>query len=392
MKGLLWIVALSAIAVVVSLALQGSSGYALFVLPPWRAEVSLNLLAVLLALAFLAAYFLIRLVSNTLSLGSRVRAFHRRRKDERGRKALLEAIRALFEGYFERAEKLASGARDLGAAPALASLLAARAAQRQRDFGRRDEWLERAKADEESWRLSRLMIAAESLLEERRFDEARKILRELHSETPRHAGVLQLLLRAEQGLADWDEVLRILKLLEKKDVMPTETLEHLRVNAQVSILSRKTLSPEDLAQCWEEVPRSERSRVAVATAAARAFMRSGDCRKAHRIIEDALEREWDGALVSLYGECIDEDALDRLERAEKWLGEHPGDADLLLALGRLCAQRQLWGKAQSYLEASLAARPSQAAHLALARLFDRIGRTEDANRHFRESAELGASG
>jgi len=371
MKGLLWIVALSAIAVVVSLALQGSSGYALFVLPPWRAEVSLNLLAVLLALAFLAAYFLIRLVSNTLSLGSRVRAFRQRRKDEKGRNALLGAIRALFEGYFERAEKLASGARDLGAAPALASLLAARAAQRRRDFGRRDEWLERAKSDEQSWRLSRLMIAAESLLEERRFDEARRLLLELHNEMPRHAGVLQLLLRAEQGLSDWDEVLRIVKLLEKKDVVPAETLETLRVNARVAILARKTLNAEDLAQCWDEVPRAERSHIAVAGAAARAFMRLGDCRKAHKIIEDALER---------------------LECAEKWLGEHPGDADLLLALGRLCAQRQLWGKAQSYLEASLAARPSQAAHLALARLFDRIGRTEDANRHFRESAELGASG
>jgi len=390
MRGLLWILVVSVFAVALSLALQGSGGYALFVLHPWRAELPLNLLAVLLALVFLAAYFLIRLMSHTLGLPSRVRAFRKRRKDEKGRNALLGAIRALFEGNFERAEKLASGARDLGAASALASLLAARAAQRRRDFGRRNEWLERAKG-EESWRLARLVTEAESLLEERRFDEARKILRELHGEAPRHSGVLQLLLRAEQGLADWDGVLRILKLLEKKDLMPAETLDHLRVSARVSILSRKNLSAEDLARCWEEVPRSDRSRVAVATAAARAFMRSGDCRKAHRIIEDALEREWDGALVSLYGECIDEDALERLERAEKWLGEHPEDADLLLTLGQVCAQRPVWGKAQSYLEASLASKPSRAAHVALARLFDRIGRTEDADRHFREGAEPSAS-
>ncbi|MGB5081744.1 MAG: heme biosynthesis HemY N-terminal domain-containing protein [Burkholderiales bacterium] len=391
MKGLVWVLAVCAIAVAVSLALRGSGGYALFVLHPWRAELPLNLLAVLLVLVFLAAYFLVRLMSHTLRLPSHVRAFRKRRRDEKGRNALLGAIRALFEGRFERVEKLATGARELGAAPALAGLLAARAAQRRGDSGRRDQWLERAKGDEESWRLARLMTEAELLLEERRFDAARKVLRELHGEAPRHAGVLQLLLRAEQGLADWDEVLRIVKLLEKKDIMSAETLEHLRINAWLSNLSRKTLSPEELAQCWEEVPRSERSRVVIATAAARAFMRSGDCRKAHRIIEDALEREWDGALVELYGECIDEDALERLERAEKWLGERPGDADLLLALGRLCAQRQLWGKAQSYLEASLASKPGRAAHVALARLFDRIGRTEDADRHFRESAGLGAS-
>jgi HemY protein len=85
---------------------------------------------------------------------------------------------------------------------------------------------------------------------------------------------------------------------------------------------------------------------------------------------------------------VDRDALDRLERAEKWLGERPGETELLLTLGRLCVQRELWGKAQSYLEASLATRPTQAAHVALARLFDRLGRQDEAGRHFRASADL----
>jgi HemY protein len=54
-------------------------------------------------------------------------------------------------------------------------------------------------------------------------------------------------------------------------------------------------------------------------------------------------------------------------------------------------QRELWGKAQSYLEASLATQQTQAAHVALARLFERIGRTDEANRHFRASADLGSA-
>ena len=68
--------------------------------------------------------------------------------------------------------------------------------------------------------------------------------------------------------------------------------------------------------------------------------------------------------------------------------ERPGEAELLLTLGRLCVQRELWGKAQSYLEASLATRPTQAAHVALARLFERLGRQDEAGRHFRASADL----
>ncbi|TMG74152.1 MAG: hypothetical protein E6H80_08495 [Betaproteobacteria bacterium] len=145
MKGLLWLLAASALAVALALALRGNDGYALFVLHPWRAEISLNLLAVLLIVAFAAGYFLVRMVWHTLRLPSHVRAFRERRRDERGRAAVLGAMQALFEGRFARTEKLASEANDLGAARGLASLLAARAAQRLREFGRRDQWLERAK-------------------------------------------------------------------------------------------------------------------------------------------------------------------------------------------------------------------------------------------------------
>jgi len=390
MKGLLWLLVLSALAVALSLAMRGRGGYALFVLPPWRAEISLNLLAVLLIAAFAAAYFLLRVVWHTLRLPSHVRAFRERRRDAKGRAAELGAIQALFEGQFVRAEKLASGATKLGTAPGLASLLAARAAQRLRQFGRRDQWLERAKEGDGEWRLARLMTAAELLLDERRFVEARAVLRELNAGRPRHVAALLLSLRAEQGMANWEEVLRVANLLEKRDAMPPDALDSVRVNARIAILSRKIAGRESLARHWEDTPRSERVRPKIAAAAARAFIELEDCRKAHRIIEEALERGWDGELALLYGECTDEDAFERLERAERWLSERPGEAELLLTLGRLCVQRELWGKAQSYLEASLATQPTQAAHVALARLFERIGRTEEANRHFRESAHLGA--
>ena len=390
MRGLLWLLVLSALAVALSLAMRGHGGYALFVLHPWRAEISLNLLAILLIVVFAAGYFLLRVGWHALRLPSYVRAFRERRRDEKGRAAELGAIQALFEGQFVRAEKLASGATQLGAAPGLASLVAARAAQRLRQFGRRDQWLERAKEGDGEWRLARLMTAAELLLEERRFLEARAVLRELNAGRPRHVAALLLSLRAEQGMANWDEVLRLANLLEKRDAMPPEALDSVRVNARVAILSRKT-DREGLARHWEDTPRSERLRPKIAAAAARAFIELGDCRKAHRIIEEALEKDWDGALALLYGECTDEDAFERLERAERWLSERPGEAELLLTLGRLCVQRELWGKAQSYLEASLATQPTQAAHVALARLLEHIGRTEEANRHFRASADLGSA-
>ena len=387
MRGLLWLFVLAALAVALSLALRGNGGYALFVLPSWRVEISLNFLALLVTAGFALGYLLVRAVLHILRLPSHVRAFRGRRRADAGHAATLGAIQALFEGRFVRAEKLASKAIELGAAPGLAGLLAARAAQRLRDFGRRDQWLERSKQDDGEWRVAQAMTKAEFLLDERRFDEARSVLRELHAQGPRHVAALFLMLRAEQGMSNWEEVLRTANALEKHGAMPAEALDSVRTTAHVALLTSRP-DREGLARQWESTPRSERIRPRIAVAAARAFMQLGDCRRAHRIIEDALERNWDGTLALLYGECADKDALERLERAEEWLKHRPGEAELLLTLGRLCVQRELWGKAQSYLEASLATQPSQAAHIALAKLYERLGRPAEAGRHFRASADL----
>jgi HemY protein len=54
----------------------------------------------------------------------------------------------------------------------------------------------------------------------------------------------------------------------------------------------------------------------------------------------------------------------------------------------LCAGQGLWGKAQSYLEASVAIEPTHTAHLALARLQERLGNADAARRHDREGLRL----
>ena len=116
---------------------------------------------------------------------------------------------------------------------------------------------------------------------------------------------------------------------------------------------------------------------------------------ARDIIENALAAEWVPTLVSLYGDVpvgIKEErvaeARARIERAERWLLERSRDAQLLATLGRLCAHAELWGKARSFLEASLSFEESRAARVELARLAERLGQADEAQRHFRRAAEL----
>src|SRR5207244_7174407 len=100
MKGLLWLLVLSALAVALSLAMRGHGAYALFVLHLWRAEISLNLLAILLVVVLAAGYFLLRVVWHAVRLSSHVRAFRVRRWDGEVLAAAVGALHARFVGEY----------------------------------------------------------------------------------------------------------------------------------------------------------------------------------------------------------------------------------------------------------------------------------------------------
>ncbi len=97
---------------------------------------------------------------------------------------------------------------------------------------------------------------------------------------------------------------------------------------------------------------------------------------------------WNSDLVELYGECRLADPTLQLEQAERWLAAHNQDAALLRVLGALCQRQQLWGKAQTYLEASLALEDHWRTHLALGEMLGRLARSEEANTHFVAALQL----
>lgn len=386
MRGLLWLIAAFALAAGLSVAMQENDGHVLFLYAPWRIDLSLNLFVALLAAGFVGGYFLVRVLAHTLGLPAYVRAYRVRRRETRAREALDQALQALYEGRYARATKFAARAYELGRPQALAAIIAASAAHRQRDFARRESWIEKARSAESDWRQATLAVEAEFLLGERRFDDARAVLRKLRADGARHFAMLSALLRAEQGVGNWSEVIRIAQQLDRSDEMPREALEGMVIKARVAMLSNEGLDAKGLADYWRSVPAEERREARIAAAAARAWSRIGDERAARTVIEYALKTDWDKDLVLQYAECGDAEAAPRIERAEDWLEGRSEDAELLLCLGRLCAKRELWGKSRSYLEASLTLNSSREASVALADLCERIGLVDEANQHYRAAA------
>jgi len=393
MRTLPWLLALFAAAAALAVAARLDQGYVQFAYAQWRVEMSLLMFGVLAALAFIALYALLRLLRHTFALPAYVREFWRRRRRDRAQAALADALQAWLEGRYTRAEKEASGAWEAGAAPGLAAIIAARAAHELGAPERRGMWLERAGAagKHTAGLLSRAVMA----LSERDYATARDALHSLQDSGARHIAALRLLMRAERGMRNWEEVLRLTAQLAKRNAIAPGLAEDYRNQAHVELLEQSAAQRSRFQERWERIPEREKASPRVAAAAARHARALGLAALAREALEKALAADWDATLVSLYGELPQmeqaariAEARGRIERAERWLLEHPQDPQLLATLGRLCAQAELWGKAQSYLEASLAFGDLRATHLELARLLDRLARGADAQRHYRRAAEL----
>ncbi len=393
MKALFWVLALFGLVVAAALGARVNDGYVLLVLPPYRAEVSLNLFILALVALVLLLHVALRTLALTFGLPRRAQEYRLRRQRERAGQVFQDAVRLLFEGRFGQAMKRAGEAYEAGTFRGVSALVAARAAQRMREPERQQEWMRRALAGDPRNEAAALMLEAEMMNELRRFDEALAALGRLQGKQGRHIAALRLELRARQGAGDWEGVLKLARQLEKRDALPPEVAREIKTLAHLENIRRRRADAGRLQDYLRAIPAVEHGRRLV-LAGATALVEVDALPVAQNLIESALdgysEAGWQPELVALYGGLTGPGLTARIARAEEWLRQYPGEAALLLALGRMCMNQRLWGKAQSYIEASLATEETRDAHLALAELCDRLERGDEANRHFRAAVGLEA--
>ncbi len=388
MRFAIWSVILAAVAVGVALFARQSAGYVVIVSAPYRIELSLNLLVLLVLAGYVAFYALARMIATLAAIPRRVRVYREERQRSRLRQALNDALLAFFQGRYASAEKSAAAALTGDETKGVAAIIAARSAHELGRFSEREQFLDHAKGSAPDVDQARLTTLADLLVSQQRYEEALAVLNDLSARDARNLRLLRLKLQAEQAMRNWDEVLATVASLAKLGGLGPAEAASARRAAHLGNLNRKAQDAIALAAYWKQLPSDMRVDSAVAATAARYHLALGGNAEAQAIIEQALEREWSASLIALYGEAAGADALPQIERAEKWLREHARDPALLLALGKLCMRQGLWGKAQSYIEASLALEATHDGHMTLAALMEQIGKPQEAVLHFRRSAEL----
>jgi HemY protein len=388
MKFVLWLLALFAAAVAMTLAAH-NPGYVQVVYPPYKMEMSLTLFVLSLLGIFVLGYFTVRLLLAAVNLPAYVRAFREDRAQSKGRTAMMEALIAFFEGRYSAAENSAVRAMELGETSGLNPIVAARAAHELREFDKRDAYLADAENKTVGESTMRLMAKTEFQLDQKQPQSALGSLKELNDTSKRkHIGALTLELKAQQQAGNWDAVIDVSTQLEKRKAIDATLSIQLRQRAWLEKLRTQAHDIESLRILWKSIPNEFKSRPKIAAMAAQSFLKMRDSASASKLIVDSLNTQWDSDLVTQYGDCLSDNVTAQIDQAERWLQTHTDDAGLLLALGKLCLQQRLWGKAQSYLDASISLHPSQAAFNSLGKLAEKLGKKEDAFNYYHLAMEL----
>ncbi|SEQ86467.1 HemY protein [Nitrosomonas sp. Nm51] len=383
MRLILWVLVLFGAAVAVALAIEEyGTGHLVVEIPQYeQIELSLDYAIAGLLAAFIVFYILVRILSSLLN-----------RRDIKAESLMQTGIKAFFEGDYDYAKKCAAKGFKLAKTPlikAINSVIAIRAAQQTADISTRNKLLKKTEQTLQDERTLRLVTKAEMLLNDGNYQEALNTLQDLYSTGGlQPTAVLELEMEAHRQAGNWDAALEISRILIRRHPLNKKYYEIIQHQAHLENFKIKTADIDALNKYWHSLSETEQKSSRVAVAAARAYIASGDCATAHKIIEQNVQTDWDPVLIALYSECLNYHVSRQIECAEVWLKAQPDNAGLLLTLGKLCTHCELWGKAQNYLEASLSVEPTPTAHFALAQLNEKLGKHELAMDHYNKALGL----
>ncbi|MDH5191057.1 MAG: heme biosynthesis protein HemY [Gammaproteobacteria bacterium] len=394
MKWLLIFLAGLLLTVGAALVAYNDPGYILIGYGKWTVETTLTLFIVAVLGGFLALYYAIRIIKNTWQFPSRLREWNRQRHSSRATKILSKGLIALAEGQWHVAERnLVRYASD-SAMPLVNYLAAARAAQEQDASDRRDNYLQLAHESTPDSDIAVGLTQAELQLTHKQTEQALATLMHLHNVAPKHTHVLKLLMDLYISLEDWRSLIDMFPELRKRKILVGEKYIELELKAYTQRLIQSGNETDTLVvhRVWESIPHRLKAGKDVLYSYLRILLARGDNDHAEEVLRNVMKRYWSEYLVYLYGTLETRDYKTQLNWAERWLKKYPDSPMLLLTLGRLSIRNDLWGKARSYLETSLALQEHPETYHELAVLLEKTDDAEKARDYYRKGLNLVTTG
>lgn len=384
-KKLIFILIIGFIIAVGGLIVRQENGFAVFSYGDFSLELELIYFYFYVIAAFIILYILLRFLGYLYRTPGRVRA-------NRQIKHNIEIMQALEKSFleadkFDWTDALHNATRHIKNSPIQAAqhMLAADYAHNAGMTGTRDEHIENLRKIDGNAKLANSMQSQYYIDD----DKAAKIFTLLRPEEVSELGDLCTLAQAylaTENASGLEETLP--KLNSHADKAPeiqitlrdglVWLIDYYDTNAQTG----------PLTDLWKVYHKHIDANEDILHSYVRALCENQCDILAEQIIKTRLSKQWDETLIRHYGLLKIDNLTQRTKQAENWLASNKDSAGLLLALGQMCRQQKLWGKAKSYLESSLSRKPLATTYAELASLHEALDEPIDAQRCAKKGLHL----
>jgi len=351
----------------------------------WIIETSLSFFIGGFVVTFFAVYLFVNLLIKLWRLPKYWKNRSQLRRYSKAQNSMTEGMIALEYGEWHKAERaLVRGAKH-SETGLINYLSAAKMAQNQSAYERRDKYLQQARdAFPEEYMLIGL-VEARLLLENTPW-EALALLQALHEQEPKHETVLAEYCKVLAQLQQWSELELLMPKIKSTKALVREELWSLQRSMWAGKLSQ-TKNVDELDQLWHQLGSKEQQEPVILAEYIEQRIGFGEEANIAALIEKTLKRQWDDRLCHQFGRLSLGPAFDLLKTAEKWLKKQPDNPILLLTLGRLACRSQMWAMGKSYLKQSLKIQPQLETFHALARCFEAEGQESEAALVYKQAIE-----
>lgn len=370
------------------------SGYVVLSFADTSIETSFIFALGFLTVAFFVFYYLIRAMAFIVRIPLYLRFRKKQRRAEQARQSLTKGMLALSEGRFADAEKILIKQAPRSDTTVLNYLMAARAAQQQNAFDRRNDYLKRAKETSPKTEIAVAINQAELEIAHKEYDQALATLDHVDKLSPKNDYVKLLLATTYRQFANWTRLSNLLEALSKNKLLSPAAYNDLEADTYLGLL--RQLSNQQNAQevlaIWQRLPKHLKENGNILQIHAEQLIALKKDSEAEQLVRNFLNKFWHEPLLLTYAQISSDKPQQQLETVESWLSSHRSSAVLLLVAGKLCLKNKLWGKARTYLEASLSIKPMAETYLNLAMLLeDKMQEPIKAQQHYQRGLKLAVS-
>ena len=373
---------------------EHDAGQMIITISGWTIQTSFSFFIILIVVIFLLLHFLLRLLSRLWNMPSQLGSWQKDRHQRLSEKYLSRGLMALVEGNWNKAEVSLTKGAPHSKSPLVNYLAAARAAQQLGAVDRRDGYLMQAYKDDPDAEVAIGLVQAELQIKHQQTEQALATLTHLHDQKPKQDQVKKMLLHTYAELEDWDAMLELLPKVQRAGILPREQIQAKQLEAYGGLLKKVSMGgdKEKLNNAWSNIPRKLRAQYHLIEVYTEEKLKLADASDCEPLIQKALKKQWDIALLGLYGLVEGKDIARQLKFAESFLSGHAREPVLLLTLGRLSVKNKLWGKARTYLEESIEINPLPEAYRTLASVLDELGEHGAAAVQYQKGLELATAG